>query len=720
MAKPQKPKIDELKLKSILQSERSAALGSSTSSDLSAQRIQALDYYLGDMNADMPAEEGLSAAVSTDVQDVVEGVLPIILDVFVSGDKVVEFKPNSAADEAAARQETDFINDVFYEQNPGFLTLYTAIKDALLQKNGFVKWWMEAEESRTRERYNGLTADAFAMLQKDTEVEITYSEQYDDIDPATSQPATYFNAIADRVKTKKRPKVMAVPPEEMLISKAARTIQDATYLAHVRNRPMADVIADFPNKAEQIKQAGSASPGTDNWEAGNRQTVQDTDFFDDEGAERATLMRQIEVVEHYIRAALEGDNVSRRYRITTVGSQIEVLDIEEITSWPFASATPIIMPHRLIGRSLADLTIDVQQIKTSLLRATLNNAYFANNQRVEVSETHASENTIDDLLNNRVGGIVRTRMPGGLNQLETQPIGHWVMPAIEYMDTVRENRTGVSKYNQGLDADSLNHTATGITRIMDAAEMRVKLMARIFAETLFVDMFRGLHQMIQEFGEEQLEAKLGDDWVTVNPREWATREHMKVGIPLGGASKQQLIAFFAQMLSIQKEALQIQGGPNGPLVSFQNIRNALDQMVRLAGLQSADPFFMQPPPPDPKGNPPPQDPKMVEAQAKAQATQAGQQADQQLQTQKLAFEQQLQTQKLQFDREREQDQFAHKMALDRMKFEHEMQMAQLKAGLEMHIQAAQAKNDMQINRDQADLDAELARKTANQQPQASV
>lgn len=191
-----------------------AALGAGSSSDLSAQRIRALDYYMGDMSETMPAEDGLSKAVSTDVQDTVEGILPIILDVFISNDDVVTFNPHGPDDEAAAEQETDYVNHVFYQKNNGFLTLYNAIKDGLLSKNGFVKWWMEPEETRSRERYEGLDEDAYAALMADDDVKVIDTEQYQCPDPATQQPTTCYNAVAERVSTKRRARIAAVPPKK--------------------------------------------------------------------------------------------------------------------------------------------------------------------------------------------------------------------------------------------------------------------------------------------------------------------------------------------------------------------------------------------------------------------------------------------------------------------------------------------------------------------------
>jgi hypothetical protein len=713
-------KLSPEEIVAILKAERDNSLGSGASSDLSQQRIQSLNYYMGDMTDTMPSEDGRSGAISTDVQDVIEGVLPILLDVFIGGEKVVEFKPTSADDEAQAKQETDAINHVFMQENDGFLILYSVLKDALTQKNGFAKWWVEENEDRNRENYSGLTADAYAAIVADKNVEIVKksAEVYDGNDELTGQPAKFYNCAVETTKKTKRYAISAVPPEEILVSKSARGIRESGYLAHVSQKPMADILATFPDHKEVIEAAPGAQLASDNSEAIERQTVQDSQDGTQNTDTVNTGMRLIEIVEHSVRMALEKDGIARKYLITTIGTKYDILQVEALSNWRLATGTPIINPHRLFGRSLADLTIDIQEIKTSLIRATLDNAYYANNQRIEVSEAHAGENTIEDLLNNRVGGLVRTKMPGGINPLPAQPIGSWVMNTIEYFDSVKENRTGVSRYNQGLDADSLNHTATGVTAIMNAAEMRVKLMARIFAETFFVDLFRGLHELIQENGEEAFDIQLRDTWVTIDPREWKKRKHMTVKLPVGGIGKQQMIAFFSKQLEVQNAAIAQQGGGNGPLVSYQNIYNTLDKLVQLGGAQSVTPFFMNPGAPTIPAPPKPDSPEMMLAKAKVTALQAqtankmhgdiaSQQQSQQADAAQQQFEQQQDAAKAQHDRQRDIDNFAHKGALDKMKFDHETAMEQLKVGAQMRLEAFKAQEKAQLEREKMEHAATL-------------
>jgi hypothetical protein len=140
-------------LKALLSAERYDALSAMAASKLSDERASALNYYMGNMSKDMPAPDGRSKAVSSDVADTIEGLMPPLMDIFASGDEVVQFAPVGPEDVAAAEQETDYVNHVFMQQNPGFLVLYSFIKDALLSKVGVVKVWWECRDEVERETY---------------------------------------------------------------------------------------------------------------------------------------------------------------------------------------------------------------------------------------------------------------------------------------------------------------------------------------------------------------------------------------------------------------------------------------------------------------------------------------------------------------------------------------------------------------------------------------
>src|SRR5215470_3546575 len=166
------PKLSPGDLRALLAAEKADALSAMSASKLSGERSRALDYYLGDMSRDMPAPEGRSRAVSTDVADTIEGLMPTLMDIFCGGDEVVRFDPVGPEDVKAAEQETDFVNHVFMQKNPGFLILYTFIKDALLSKTGIVKIWTEEEVNETRETYYDQPEDMAALIVANPELEV--------------------------------------------------------------------------------------------------------------------------------------------------------------------------------------------------------------------------------------------------------------------------------------------------------------------------------------------------------------------------------------------------------------------------------------------------------------------------------------------------------------------------------------------------------------------
>lgn len=172
------PNLSVDEVRAIVEAEASDALSSEQASDLSEQRSKAMDYYLGDMTEDMPSLPDRSKAISSDVADTVEGLLPSLMEIFASGDDVVEFDPVGPEDEAAAEQETDYINHVFMEKNPGFLILYTFLKDALLSKNGIVKVAYEEREVEEEETYEGLTDAELGLLLEQGDVEVVEIESY--------------------------------------------------------------------------------------------------------------------------------------------------------------------------------------------------------------------------------------------------------------------------------------------------------------------------------------------------------------------------------------------------------------------------------------------------------------------------------------------------------------------------------------------------------------
>jgi len=693
--------MDDTTLKAIVHAEKLAAMGDAygtAQSDLSSQRAEAMDYYLSDMDRYMPTSEGRSKAISTDVADTIDGLMPDLLEIFMGSDEVVRFAPIGAEDEDAAQQETDYVNHCFFTENPGFTVLHSFIKDALIQKNGIVKfWWDEGDEER-RETYQNLTDDAFALLVAEKTVELIEHTEYEGMGEY-GEPTTLHDATVIMRKPYGRVQVMAVPPEEFLIARDAKSIADARYCGHVTQRTRSELIDEgYPRDVIEDLPAGE---DVLNLEEEARSTVDDWPDKEDSYVNRA--MQKVEVTEHFIRVDYDGDGVAELRKVTTAGTDSTILDNEPYDRMPFAGITPILMSHRFWGRAIADVVMEIQKINTALTRHLLDNIYYMNSQRLEVAEDFAGDNTIDDILTNRPGSPIRVKTPGGINPIPTVPVAQHILPVLEHMDQQREVRTGVSRFNSGQNSNSLNpfnSTATGANLVATAGYKRIRLIARTFAETGIKDLFLGIHELILKHGTDARKVKLRNKWVTVDPRQWKTRKDMQVLVGLGTGSRDQMAIYLDRILERQIQGVQLQGGANGPIVTLANIYHTLKKMVENAGFRDADPFFTEPDPNAEQQQQQQPDPKMMEVQGKLQLQAQKQQAELQMKQQENVADLQQKRQEATMDAQIE------------------IFKAQLKAETDKIIAGVAAHTDAIIGEMRAKLEAQVAMAKADQEVRA--
>jgi hypothetical protein len=626
------PKMTEQELRAILAAHRTDSMSAIVASKLAEERATALDYYQGDMSRTMPAAPGRSKAVSTDTSDTIEGLMPALMEIFAGGDEVVRFEPHGPEDVAAAEQETDYVNHVFMQGNPGFLILYSFIKDALLSKVGVVKVWWEREELKERESYLDLDPESFLALIAAEDVEIVEHTMHCD-----ERGVTTHDVTIEVTRDTERARVDTVAPEEWGIARNARRIGEAAYCFHDVFRTESQLIEQGFDH-EQVKALPSYLVAHTVEEIA-RDTVNETTLRQGEDNIN-TANRLIRVTEHYVRLDYERNDDPRLYRVTTAGEEGHLLlrggepDIVEVDRMPFAAMTPVIVTHRFFGRSIADLVRDIQEIKTALLRGMLDNLYLHNNPRVEVAETLTSETTVDDLLVSRPGGIVRVKQPGALAWQTVPDITGAIYPAMQYMDATREWRTGISRQGQGVDPNALqNQVATIANQMFNASQAKVKLIARIFAETGIKDLFTLLHATIRKHATKPHVVRLRNQWAPVDPREWKTRNDMSVNVGLGTGSKAEQLAHLQLIIGAQKEAIQV------GMVSPRNLYESAKELSRLAGHKDADRFFMAPPAEAAQQPlPPPSDPRQAEIAAKAAAEKARIESDATHQRMKLQAE----------------------------------------------------------------------------------
>jgi hypothetical protein len=617
--------LTDIEVGSIVSSEIKASLGY-IGSDITEQRQKSLEYYFGEPFGN--EQEGRSQVVSTDVSDVIESILPTLLRTFAASDEIVKCEPVTAEDEEVAKQASDYLNYVFNKDNDGFITLYTLFKDALIQKNGIAKIYWDTSKKRERESYEKLSEDEYTMLLDENGVKVKEHTEYEDekaikekenilkqieesgqpVDPMTLEQINntpipmLHDVVIEREEDFGKVKIEAIPPEEFLIERRAKSIQDANFVAH-RTTVTRTQLVEAGFDSDKVYSLPADSQDRYNEEKITRYRNLDHDYNSDAG-EAST--DEISIFECYIRLDEEGDGVAKLRKITLAGAEgYTILDDELCDSIPFVSVTPIMVPHRFYGRSVSEMTEDLQLIKSTVMRQLLDNMYLTNNNRVAVMDGQVN---LDDLLTNRPGGVVRTKGSPGqvMMPMQTQTINNQAFPMLEYLDTVREQRTGITRYSQGMDADSLNKTATGVNTILSQAQMRVELIARIFAETGVKDMFLKMFELIVKHQDKERIIKIRNNFVPFRPMEWRNRCNISISVGLGTGSRDQQLSILNNILQTQLKALELQGSAAGPMVNLRNIYNTLSKIVENAGLKNPNSFFTDPdvgmqnmPPPQP-------------------------------------------------------------------------------------------------------------------------
>jgi hypothetical protein len=629
--------MDDRELLSLVQSERQAALGFDNDEELSSDRERALEYARGVMK-DMPTLSNRSKVTDTAINDAVETILPDLMEMFTGGDDIATFQPKGAEDEEAADQETDYVNHVLMDKNDGFQNLYAAFKDALLVKTGVFKWWWEDYESREEESFSGITSIQIQMLQAEGWA----------ILEATQQGEDEFEVKAEKVDTDGCLKWCAWPAEDFAVARDTVDLKRATYCA-ARSRPRAqDLIADGYNKDKVESLTTYSAYGEDGVEQA-RNTV------DEDGEGSDSPLRQVEIVEHYVRIK-EGDKETI-YRVVTGNAEAVMLEKEKVDMIPFSSITPYPVAHRFYGQSLADLLIDVQRIKTSLLRTFLDSGYFALNQRYAVDMRQAHDFTMSDLLRNEPGVPVRVNGVGAVQPISAGGLNFPALDALEYASTMGETRTGVVRNAQGLNPNTLHDTAQGAMSLMGAAQKRIKMIGRIFAETGVRDLFLGAHAMLRKHSSKAQTVRLRGGWTDINPSTWGVRDDMSIEIGIGSGGKDQQLAAFNAGSQYLAGLIQMQGGPSGPLVNMENVYAFSKKFIeRGLGFKSAELFLSDPRKAQPQEPQP--DPAMAEAQAKLQLEQQKMQNDVQLEQQKLQAEIQLKREQMQAEMQLKREQMA--------------------------------------------------------------
>ena len=607
--------------------------------EISPDRVINTEYYYGEPFGD--EQQGRSQVVSQDVRDTVHAILPSVLRTLTSSEKIVEFVPTAEEDVAAAEQATDYANYVFQRDNPGFMILHSVAKDALVRRIGAVKtWWNDAREV-TYEEYEELDDTTLEALELDEEVEVTEQADYPDPEarkqieaelnearemrqqmmqqrremlrqaedqfgqgvnpqnlptppqtprmPADSELPQLHDVTVKRTRKRGQIRAMAIPPEELIVSKGCRSItqgwRDGHVVAHRTEKTISQLVAMGYSKDELEEYTGTSELKTNE----ERMVREPSGDFSDDDVDGDDENRRVLYVEAWMALDTDGDDVAELRKICCIGDGYTVAHQEPASFVPLADFCPDPEPHTAVGRCPADVVRDIQRIKSNITRGMLDSLAQSINPRTAVVEGMAN---MDDVLNNEVGSVVRMTQPGMVQHLDTPFVGQQAFPMLEYMDRMREKRTGITDATQGMNAEVLQSTTkAAVTATVEAAQQQIELICRIFAETGMRDLFRNILRTAVQHQDKPRTVRLRkQEWVPMDPRTWNADMDVEVNTAVSPGNQEMRLTMLQQIAAKQEQILQTLG-PNNPLVTLGQYSMTLRKMTELAGFKDTAVYF---------------------------------------------------------------------------------------------------------------------------------
>lgn len=685
----------------ICKAERINSIGMYYGDEIMRQRDTALRYYKGDMSmapehGGIPALPNRSSAISTDVADAILTAMPDLVEIFIGGEEIGSFQAVSGEDVEAAKQETAVVNHVILQKNDGFGLIYDGIHDALLNKTGVYMAWVEEYDSEEEE-----------ILERVTPVELQAipEDQIVSVEPSGLDDLTGMQVFQVEVKRSTKDVkicIESVEPENFACARDTKgSLRTATYCV-MRSMPRAqDLIADGFDP-EKVALLNTYTPTAQQEIDRARDTAGEHDRVT--SISDATLnMRQVVVHRHVLRVDADGDGKPEVWLIDTDDKEGLILQKKRLNQVCFAAGSPYRVPHRFYGQSLADRLLEIQKIKTALTRAALDSRYFSLNRRYEVNMDRANEHTLNDLLNNTPGYPVRSKGEA-IKPLFDKGFEAGDLDALEYFSTVSEHRTGVVRNAQGLNPDTLHETKGGAEMLMNAAQKRLRFIARTLAETMFKDLYVLVHSLLRQHSVKPMPVPISKQWIVVDPTQWAQRDHFS--IEMGGGSREQDVMMLTNIGNMMEKVIagQASGAINPPVVTAENVYNWGNDLTERSGKRDGDRYWT-----DPKVTGAQQQPQEDPEVAKAKAELA-------MQQQQMQFDAQAQAVKLANDKQAAED----KAALDRWVAEQEQRLAREKAAFEAELAERNAQREAELAVFQAKLQADTAKHTAQVKAEADA
>ena len=552
-----------------------------------------LAAYLGDKSGEFAGIPNQSSVVSTDIADVVEADMPSLMRIFYGSGDVVTFQPNTdnPAEVQEAEDKTKYVNWIVRNQPESFQILHAWLKDAEIQKNGVVKYFVDEQKEVDEERFTGVDFDELSTIVESlNDPDVTKSEI---IEQEETSPGVWDLKFKVTRETKKIC-ILNIPPESFLISRNATSIDDAELVGDRVRKTRGELLAEgFPR---ELIDSLSTVDEEDNRNS-NIKAVRDRDQGGNnpDGTINNWASQHVEISDLYVKVDFDGDGIAERRHVMISGNK--VLVNEYFNHVPYASLSAILMPHKAIGRSRAEITYSTQLQKTALVRGMNDNIRISQRPRNVVHP----DIDLDDMLTYRDNGIIRMEedtkiLPQNAVMPLTIPYtGDKTLQVIQYVDQARAQTTGALLANQGLDADKImSETATRFNGIKDSSDAKVELIARNYAETGFRKLYEGIAWLASRFQDTQTEIRVLGKQLTVNPTSWKYKHHIQSNVGLGAGNNEKSVESLQGLYAIQQQ-LKANGST---LTDDVDIYNTLKRITDGLGFPRVDEFFNNPEEPE--------------------------------------------------------------------------------------------------------------------------
>jgi hypothetical protein len=565
---------------------RVAACVTYSDSKLSQERERVARYYNGELPA--PIHAGNSKYVSMDVWDSVETMKATLLETFSGNQRPVRFAPQGADDAAKAKQCTEYTNFVAFRQNDGFRVFHDAIHDGLTARAGIVQVYWQSRQEPIEEEFSGLTEDEFMTLLADPEIE--------DYDSVVRGVDGLFSGVLTRKVDTSQVVLEVVPPEEFVITARAKSIKDADVVGRKTRIAQSDLIKQgYPKRviedlsgnddlwlqvepevsARFDATEGSGIIGLDNWAA-------------------TPDRRKIDVYELYAHLDVEGEGVSRLWKVTYAGRKI--LDKQRVDRVPFVCFVPLPVPHSFYGNNFAARVIPTQNARTVLVRGILDHTVITNNPRYQV--VRGGLMNPKELMENRVGGIVNVTRADAVSPLPQTGLNPFVFQTVQLLDEDKEESTGISKLSSGLNKDAVSkqNSADMVSQMVSLSQQRQKIIARQFAEGFLKPLWLEIYQLVMENEKTEKIVDVSGEYISIDPSAWASRTDVEVEFALGYGDKEREAQKYVQV-----DMMLSQDPTLADIYPLAKRYNTISRALEASGIKDVATFLVNPAELQPKG-----------------------------------------------------------------------------------------------------------------------